>query len=212
MRVLISLLFLSSLVLGCSSNPHKAEEIETEMERSEAVSGDTKLGVKEGNLVVQKKVLMNEELRRLQNEVFTLEDKVYGNRKYGSEGLYGALKKCRAELSSKRLGGDGKLKWTEPIDRVTDKEEEYEIGIDEEDKLVGVSEEFLKDRIKRFKQYKMVLQKRQDEDNERVEICDTELKARKYEAEQKKKKQAKSSSLSLLSYGFCRSFGFFRIT
>ena len=185
MKKLLILAALSMVAVGCSSK-HKAKDIETKMEQSQNLDGDTKLGIKDGNMVVQKKVMMNEELRRIQNEVYGLEDTVYGNRKYRSEGLYGALKKCRAELSSKKWGGDGKLKWTEAKDRITDKEDEFEIGMDENKKLVGVTEEFLKDRIKRFKGYKRTLQKREDEYREKVEICDTELKSRKYDAKQKK--------------------------
>lgn len=174
------------LFAGCSSNPNKAKEIETQLEKDSQVSGDTKLGVKDGNLVVQQKVLMNEELRRIQNEVYSQEDLVYGNRKYGSEGLYGALKKCRQKLSSKKYGGDGKLTWTEPIDRVTDKEEQFEIGIDEKEKIVGISEEFLKDRIARFRGYKQVLQKREDEYKEKLEVCDADLESKEYDLKQKK--------------------------
>ena len=179
---------------ACSHNPHKAEKIETKMERSEAISGEEKLGVKDGNLIVQKKVEMNEELRRLQNEVFSLEDRVYGNRKYKSQGLYGTLKACRVKVTSKEMGGNGKLMWTEPIDRVTDKEEEFDIGIDERDKIVGVSEEFLKDRIKRFKGYRAVLQKREDEYQEKVEICDAELASREHDMKKKATKAADAGS------------------
>lgn len=180
----LKVLFLAGLmstlaITGCRSNPHKAEKIKTDMEKSSDVGGGEKVGVKNGDMIVQKKVQMNEELRRLQYEVFELEDRVYGNRKYGSKGLYGALKQCKEESVSKKLGGDGKLMWTEPIDRVTDKEEEFNIGIDEKDKIVGVSEEFLKDRIARFKKYKTTLDKRQDEYEEKLEICDAALKAKK---------------------------------
>jgi len=122
---------------------------------------------------------MNEELRKIQYEVYELEDRVYGNRKYGSLGLYGVLRDCKLQLSDTNNGGDGKLKWTEPIDRVTDKEEDFKIGLDEEKKLVGVSEEFLADRIKRFKGYQNLLNKRQDEYEEKVSICKAELKANK---------------------------------
>lgn len=177
--VLASVIGLGLTMGGCRSNPHKAEKIETEMDKHQRVSGDEAVGVKDGNMVVQKKVAMNEELRRLQYEVFELEDRVYGNRKYGSKGLYGALKGCREELVSKKLGGDGKLMWTEPVDRVTDKEDEFNIGIDEKDKIVGVSEEFLKDRLVRFKKYKTTLLKRQDEYEEKLEICDADLKSKK---------------------------------
>ncbi|AGH95870.1 hypothetical protein [Pseudobdellovibrio exovorus] len=172
------LLSVEMLFTACSSNPNKARDIETKMENSSEVTGDTSLGIKDGMMVVQKKVQMNEELRRLQYEVYELEDRVYGNRKYGSLGLYGVLRDCRLQLSDPKNGGDGKLKWTEPIDRVTEKEEEFKIGIDEEKKLVGVSEEFLADRIKRFKGYKTILDKRQDEYEEKVAICKAELKSK----------------------------------
>ncbi len=169
---------LALSLAACSSNPHKAEKVDTKIDKSQQISGDTALGVKEGNMVVQRKVMMSEELRTLQNDVYELEDHVYGNRKYGSLGLYGVLRDCRAKLSDKKNGGTGKLQWTEPMDRVTDKEEEYKIGLDEKDQLVGVSEEFLKDRIERFRKYKQVLQKRQDEYDEKVVICKNELKNR----------------------------------
>lgn len=192
--ILPTLVSLTGVALvGCSSNPHKAEEIETKMERSQSVVGDEKVGVKDGDMVVQKKVAMNEELRRLQNEVHSLEDRVYGNRKYGSKGLYGTLKTCRLQLVSKENGGDGKLMWTEPMDRITDKEDEWTIGVDENDKLVAVTEEFLKDRITRFQNYKKVLMKRQDEYEEKVEICDAALAAREHELKKKAEAEDKKN-------------------
>lgn len=177
---------ISVLLGGCSSNPHKAEKIETKIENNDQVTGDTSVGVKDGNMIVQKKVMMNEELRRLQNEVYELEDHVYGNRKFGSQGLYGNLKACRTQLAAKENGGTGKLAWTEPMDRVSDKEDEFKVGLDEKSKLVGVSEEFLKDRIERFRNYKVVLQKREDEYQDKVDICKNELRERKASANKKK--------------------------
>lgn len=180
MKSLLILLTGVSLVLltNCKSNPHKAEKIETEIKNHGQVSGDTSVGVKDGNMVVQKKVQMNEELRRVQIEVYELEDRVYGNRKYGSLGLYGVLRQCKMDLTDPKNGGDGKLKWTEPMDRITDKEEEYKVGLDEKDKLVGVSEEFLKDRLDRFKGYKKVLMTREDEYEEKVQICKAEIRTK----------------------------------
>lgn len=178
---------VGALAVACSSNPHKAEKIETKIERAETVTGDERVGVNsDGNMIVQKKVAMNEELRRLQYEVYELEDRVYGNRKYGSKGLYGTLKGCRENLARKENGGDGKLMWTEPMDRVTDKEEEFKIGVDEQNKLVGVSEEFLNDRITRFRTYKTILMKRQDEYEDKLSICKTELASRKFDADKAK--------------------------
>lgn len=174
----IAIGLLGCLINGCSTNPHKAQKITTQVENADSVNSETQVGVKDGNMIVQRKVMMNEELRRLQYDTYELEDHVYGNRKYGSLGLYGVLRDCRLQLSDPRNGGDGKLMWTEPIDRVTDKEEDFKIGLDEEKKLVGVSEEFLNDRISRFKNYKTILNKRQDEYEEKLAICKAELKAR----------------------------------
>jgi hypothetical protein len=184
------LAIMASLALtACSHNQNKAEKIDTKIDNKGVVSGDTSVGVKDGNMVVQKKVVMSEELRNLQYEVYELEDHVYGNRKYGSLGLYGDLRACRGQLSDKKYGGSGKLQWTEPLDRVTDKEDEFKIGLDEKKELVGVSEEFLRDRIARFQNYKTVLMKRQDEYDEKVMICKNELANRKYDP----KKGTKSS-------------------
>jgi SMC interacting uncharacterized protein involved in chromosome segregation len=170
-------------LMACSHNPHKAEKIDTAMESNDVVSGDTKVGVKGGEMMVQKKVQMNEELRRIQYEVYELEDHVYGNRKYGSLGLYGVLKDCRMSLSDPEVGGDGKLKWTEPMDRITDKDDDLKMGLDDSKKLIGVSEEYLKDRIERFRGYKQVLQKREDEYDDKVSICKAELKAQRRHSE-----------------------------
>jgi hypothetical protein len=179
----IILLFL----MGCAHNPNKAEKIDTKMEKDSVVTGDDRVGVKDGNLVVQKKVLMAEELRDLQYEVYGLEDHVYGNSKYGSLGLYGVLKSCKLKLSDKSLGGDGHLLWTEPIDRVSDKEDDFSLGLDESQKIVGVSNEFLKDRIARFQGYKKLLRKRDLEYQEKVDICQTEVHSRQYELEKNQK-------------------------
>lgn len=192
MKKIIGLSVLVLMVVACA-NKHKAEKIETNIEKKDAITGDTALGVKDGNMVVQKKVMMNEELRRLQNDVYSLEDRVYGNRNYGSLGLYGVLRQCRANLADKKNGGDGKLIWTEPIDRVTDKEEDFQIGVDEKDKIVGVKEEFLKDRIERFRKYRNVLEKRQDEYEDKLAVCQAELKSRKFEAAAAAKKEVKET-------------------
>ena len=181
MKLLIFTTAALLLFAGCSSK-HKAKDIDTSIENSQNLNSETKLGVKDGDMIVQKKVEMNEELRRLQYEVYELEDRVYGNRKYGSLGLYGVLRNCKTELSDPRNGGDGKLAWTEPMERITDKEDEFKIGLDEQKKLVGVTEEFLKDRIDRFKGYKTLLMKRQDEYDEKVAICKTDLNGRKARA------------------------------
>jgi hypothetical protein len=188
--------FLCGLVLvlaACSSNPHKAEKVETVLKSEGDVAGET-VGIKNGEMVVQRKVMMSEELRRIQNEVFELEDHVYGNNRLGSKGLYGVLKDCRMQLTDRRMGGTGKLMWTEPIERLTDKEEPMKVGVDEKEKLVGISEEYLKDRIARFQDYKRTYLKREEEYQTKVDVCKADVRARKsdIEAEERASLQKKA--------------------
>jgi hypothetical protein len=46
------------------------------------------------------------------------------------------------------------------------------IGFDEKDQLVAISQEYIMDRIERFKKYKYILHQRQDEYEEKIEICE----------------------------------------
>lgn len=190
MKTVILMLSVFGLFVACSSNPHKAEKLDTEMETKENMSREQAIGVKDGNMIFQKKVNMAEELRRIQIDVYSLEDRVYGNRKYGSYGLYGVLKSCRKQMISPENGGNGKLIWTEPLDRVTDKEEEFKIGLDDKNKIIGVSEEFLKDRIARFRGYKKVLQNREDEYQEKIDICEAKLDNQKHKMKKSAEKKA----------------------
>lgn len=170
---LLSLVF----VVGCKSSPHKAEKIDTKLESEDKVSGTARVGIdKSGDMVVMDKVAMSEQLRDLQNVVYGLEDKVYGTRKLNTQGLYGELKACTRKAASKQHGGSGQMVWSEPLDRVTDKEEEFKVGMDEKKQLVGVTNEYLKDRISRFQGYKLILQKRHDEYESRLDDCKTQLK------------------------------------
>lgn len=163
------------LVAGCKSNPNKVQDISTKLDQSAKVSGGEKVGVKDGEMVVLQKEQMAEKLRDLQNTVYSLEDQVYGTRKFGTLGQYGELKTCQRKLASKQYGGSGSLVWTEPLDRVTDKEEDFQIGLDEKKDLVAVSQEYLRDRIQRFQGYKQILQKRSDEFAEKTETCKSQL-------------------------------------
>jgi hypothetical protein len=184
MRTLLLALTAFAILSSCKTNPNKVEDIKTNLEHKNELNQETSIGVKEGNAIFQKKVSLNEELRKTQYEVYELEDRVYGNRKFGSLGLYGVLRECKIQLTDPRFGGDGKLMWTEPLERITDKEDEFKIGIDEQKKLVAVTEEFLVDRIQRFRGYKNLLNKRQDEYEEKVAICKSELRGKQSSVKQ----------------------------
>lgn len=184
MRTLVLLLLATAAFTSCKTNPNKVEDINTKLDQKSEMNQESSIGVKDGNAVFQKKVSLNEELRKVQYEVYELEDRVYGNRRFGSLGLYGVLRECKIQLTDPRNGGDGKLMWTEPLERITDKEDDFKIGIDEQKKLVAVTEEFLVDRIQRFRGYKSLLNKRQDEYEEKVAICKADLRTKQPTAKQ----------------------------
>ena len=171
----IAFMALVLSIAGCKTNPNKAENIQTTLDQQAGISGSQTLGLKKGEMVVMDKGQMSEKLRDLQNTVYSLEDKVYGTRKLNTMGLYGELKSCQRRIASRQFGGSGTMIWTEPLDRVTDKEEEFKIGLDEKKELVGVSEEYLRDRLSRFNGYKTILQKRSDEFQNQIEACKVQL-------------------------------------
>lgn len=178
-NVLITVFLFTTLVLGCAS-PHKARDINTVVDMSASVSSDSVVGIKDGNVVYQRKVLMSEELRSLQYEVYGLEAKVYGgHRYYDNRGLYGVLKDCRMNVGDVENGGEGKLQWMEKRDYVTQEDEFSVVGIEDKKRIVGLSEEFLKDRISRFQTYRKVLIDRQDEYETKIKSCSLELKAQR---------------------------------
>jgi hypothetical protein len=167
------------LSVGCSSK-HKAKDVETAVEMAEPVRGDSVVGVKNGDMVYQRKVAMNEELRKLEIDVYDLEARVYGGPRYlDNRGLYGVLRDCRVQIGDAKNGGDGKVRWTESREYVTPDDDYSKIGVEDKKRIVGVTEEFLKDRVVRFKDYQRTLQKRQDEYETKVKMCEMELQQQK---------------------------------
>ena len=78
------------------------------------------------------------------------------------------------------------MKWIEQIDRVTDKEHDFKIGIDENNELVAVREEFLNDRIVRFKKYRKMLLGREIEFQNKIDVCEAELQSQMHSMNEKK--------------------------
>ncbi|MEN0059490.1 MAG: hypothetical protein AAGB31_11695 [Bdellovibrio sp.] len=178
---LMKVVVLSMLIAACASQ-HKAKDLDTKVDMSAPVRGDSVVGVKEGDMVYQRKVAMNEELRRLELDVYDLEAKVFGGPRYlDNRGLYGVLRDCRVQLGESKNGGDGKVRWTEAREYITPDEDFSSIGIENKKQIVGVSEEFLKDRLGRFREYRKTLEKRQDEYETKVKVCQLELAAQRKE-------------------------------
>ena len=167
------LLLIPMLALAaCATNPNKVSDLNTTVERITVISGDTVVGVKDGSAIYQKKLLIGEELRSLQNKTYEAEAHLYGGpRYYDNNGMIGALKSCRSKVSAL---SDGKLQWTEKRDYIIP-EDDFKLGIDESGKLSAVTEEGLKTRIERFRQYKQALEVRTEEMEDKIKVCDTEL-------------------------------------
>jgi len=178
-KILSTLLQISmALSFAACASKNKAKDIDTTVNMPAAVGNDSVIGVKDGNMVYQKKVMMNEELHKLEIDVYELEAKVYGGPRYlDNRGLYGVLKDCRAELSDSKNGGDGKLLWTEKREYVTPDDDFSEIGVENKKNIVGVSEEYLKDRLERFKNYKKALESRQEDYETKIKVCELDLKS-----------------------------------
>lgn len=172
-------LVMMVLGLAACSTTHKekseVKDIETKLDRAQDINGET-LGVRDNTIVVQKKRVLAEELRELQNYTYGINDEVYGSRKYGSRGLYGVYVDCKADLNSKKYGGSGDLPYVEPAETIIKEKEEWKFGKDENDKLVTVSEEFISERIERFKKYRDKLEKRRAEYELKVRVCKNKIK------------------------------------
>ena len=176
---------------GCSSNPNKAEKIDTKLEHKEDVGGGQSLGINDkGEMVVQNKVRLATYLRDLQRDVYSTETDIYGDDSVGRGGLYGVLRDCKDEARSKKYGGDSKV--TPPPERdiktagedisitaIIEKVNPGKMGVDENKQLVGVSEDYLTDRIKRFEGYKVSYQERKSWFQEEIRKCQADLKDKK---------------------------------
>ena len=165
MKFVIKAFICMSILVSCSSKekpapPIEAKDIKTQLDKSQTVSTDTTVGVNDDNhVVMRKKQEMVEYLRQLEWDVRSEQDKLYGNDKFDSKGMWGQLQDCRIKANAKALGGEGTL--TEMPERVENIEEREfdQVGFDESGRLVGLTEEHLSQRVQRFKKYKESLKK-----------------------------------------------------
>lgn len=166
----VTVLGLFLALAACKSNPNKAEILNTDIEKTTLVSNDERVGVNENEeMVYQRKVLLAEEIRKLQNSVTETEDRVYGTRAYGTTGLLGSYRRCYMQLMPERRE---QFPAPEGPDRMSEREEDVKVGIDPKgERLHAVSEEKLIDRLTRLKEYRKTLQTREDGMSEGLERC-----------------------------------------
>lgn len=168
MKVFKVAVVLSLFSISCASNPHKARLLDDEIDNRTHAANRVDVGLKNGEMISQTKVYLAEELRSAENSAYELEARVYGGHRYlDNDGLYGVLKSCyvsQAKLTGNLTPMSEDRAYIIPT-------EEHELGVDKEKNLVGLRNEYLKDRLARFKQYKEVLLKRQTEYENKIDLC-----------------------------------------
>ncbi len=170
------------MVLACA-NPNKAQKIDTTGEKMKGIGDNTSVGLnKKGEMISRKKVEMADHLQQLQRKVYTLEEEVYGSDEFGNRGKWGVLKDCLKQAHSKEMGGDGKIHVMPERRQVTKKETQMKIGLDEQGNLVGISDEYLKDRIERFNGYQDILEKDKDFYDDKIQVCQAMIEEKKFDA------------------------------
>lgn len=164
MGLLIGLLL--SVGVGCSSNPHKAEEVDSRLKHSEDVGDRTKVGLNDsGEVVASRKVKLADQLRDLQQDVYEMEYEIYGNEKLGRKGIFGVLRECYDK--------SGELKRMPAKSILTKGEDKFngKMAVDETKSLVNISDEYFLDRIKRFEGYKEGYESQKEDFEEKLRIC-----------------------------------------
>lgn len=183
---LVCSLAASLLLPACATNPNKAEKLDTEIQKKEDMGGGTTIGLNEKDeMVMQKKIRLADYVRQLQFEVYGLEDNIYGGDESGNKGLWGVLEDCQTKENSSEMGGEGTYVKMPEKARLTDREDQFQkIGLDEKKNLVAISTDYLKDRIRRFENYKETYKKRKDWYETQIKICNANLERKNFKAKQ----------------------------
>jgi hypothetical protein len=174
------ILLVIPFLFACASDPNKAEKLKTEVENPENIANGRVMGTNsKDELITQKKVKLSDYVTGLEKQVYELEDGIYGSEEYGSKGQWGVLEECLTKANSVEMGGEGTYVKMPEKARLTTREDSFQkFGYDEKKNLVAVSTDFLKDRIRRFENYKETYQQRKDWYSEQIKICDANLNSK----------------------------------
>jgi TolA-binding protein len=173
---------IASLVLLLSNacaNRNKADIVDTQLQNQSNVSNASgeSVGVRDNEFVLQKKQSLSEELRKLEQNVRELDDRVYGTREYETYGLWGKLRDCSAKTKDKKSDYDAG-----PLQRISDEDyllnwtanSDAKAGIEKSsDRLVALSEQDLDDHIKNMNKATTRLQQKEDELRGKLLECQT---------------------------------------
>jgi len=180
--LLTAIVLVPGIFSACSSSkvrkPVQVEDLNTKLEVIQPLQTHSHsiVGVRDGVVLVQGKKSLPEQIRKLENEVYSIEDEIYGNRRLGNPGLHGVLKKCLTQLVDREIGGSGKLVSVESEDRPTERDEQIRFGIDENGRVVSLIEEAASDRMARFMEYRRILAERRMDFETRIDVCEQDYR------------------------------------
>ncbi|NDG27246.1 MAG: hypothetical protein EB120_08745 [Proteobacteria bacterium] len=134
-----------------------------------------KIGVRDDKVTVQKTVYLEEDLKKAQDEIEDLENRVYGQSKTYPGGIYLGLKTCRARLADPRLGGSGVPEPMEKWEKISAKDPDFNYHVDRDKNVVAVSEEDLASRISNLRKLKNILNDTYDAFQTKLDNCQQNL-------------------------------------
>lgn len=160
------------LLAGCGSKRDVHEELDKTLDTNLNDKGE-RVGLRDNEIVIQKRVSLEQNLAKLKNEVIDLENAIYGASRRNPGGLWEGLRDCRKRISDPRVGGTGKPEPMERWEKISEKDEEFDFKVDKKrNTVVGISEEAMQTRLDRLKTQKTMLEERYDQLRDKLETCD----------------------------------------
>lgn len=130
-----------------------------------------KMGVRDDQVVIQKRGYLETELARMASQTSDLQDAIYGKSRQEAGGLWEELRRCRQRLSDPRLGGTGQPDAQEKWENVISNDDDMKYVVDKYNTVVSVNEEEVSQRLVRFRKYKAVLGDKYDSYKDKLESC-----------------------------------------
>jgi hypothetical protein len=176
MKKLILALSVIGMFAACSSKSKKdadikAQEINTTIDKAEALNKSETIGVnKDEEVVVQKKTKLADYLKEVAYQVRKKQDELYGSRRFNTRGLYGRYEECMSRKKQKpKVARQMVMK-----DDEFGKLEADKFGYDEKGKMVAVEEQKLRDKIRDMEDKKNRLYAQEEELMTEINSCEAE--------------------------------------
>ena len=168
------------ILVGCASKSDRVT-LERPEELNQTLSSSTsdrseKIGVRGDNIVIQKRVTLEENLTKTQDAIEEMERNIYGASRRNPGGLWKKLQECRGQIADPRLGGSGKAEPMEKWEKISESDPDFKYRVDASNQVVAVSEEQLETRVLNLQKQKSILERRFAEFQTKSDECDESLK------------------------------------